>query len=237
MQYLYGYILMDYEDIVDYAVDYTGIDISYASALKYVNKRRNFVISKLQILNEDFFRDTKKTNLIAEQNEYNLPTSTSADGWYLSLKRVEIKYKSTDEYREVVPSDTLSTLKYDGADYISANQANPFYEIKDGSIFIYPTPSEAITDGLVIRNTQNLPDITVASTEWDFFGQRTELRTFVQLIADGLIADLYGKSRQYDDKAIAEQDFVNHLSLMIKTVSNRGNNIITDQMPDLSHLT
>lgn len=57
------------------------------------------------------------------------------------------------------------------------------------------------------------------------------------MIADGLVADLYGKSRQYDDKAIAEQDFSSAVLLMIKTASNRGNNVITDQMPDLSHLT
>lgn len=236
MLYLHGNYPMDYEDIVDYAIDYTGIDIEYAAALKYVQKRRNFVVSKLQMLNEDFFWDTKKTNLVANQNEYNLPTSTADDWGYLSLKRVEVKFKSTDNYREVVSSDELPTLSLDSADYVAVNGVKPFYEIKDGSIFLYPTPTEAVVDGLVIRNTQNLPDITVSSVENDFFGQRTELRTFVQVIADGVAADLYGKSRQYDDKNIAEQDFINHLNLMIKTVSNRWNNIITAQEPDLSHL-
>lgn len=227
---------MDYEDIVDYAVSYTWIDIDYNDALVYVKKRRNFVVSRLQMDNEDFFWDTKKANLGALQNEYTLPVSTPADWGYLSLKRVEVKYKSSDTYRRVDPGNALPTLSNASADYIGITQSNQFYEIKDGSMFLYPTPTEAVTDGLVIRVTENLPDITVASIENDFFGQRSELRNFVQVIADWLVADLYGKSRQYDDKAIAEQDFSSHLMLMMKTVSNRGNSIITAQEPDLSHL-
>lgn len=79
MLYLYGYHTMDYEDIVDYAIDYTGIDITYDKALKYVKKRRNSVVNRIQILNEDFWRDTSKTTLVVGQNEYNLPTSTAED--------------------------------------------------------------------------------------------------------------------------------------------------------------
>lgn len=87
----------------------------------------------------------------------------------MSLKRVEVKYKDSSEYREVISSDELPTLSKNSADYSAVNEAEPFYEIKDGSIFLYPTPTEAVVDGLVIRYTKNLPDITVASVEGDFF--------------------------------------------------------------------
>lgn len=50
------------------------------------------------------------------------------------------------------------------------------YQLKNGSIYIYPTPTEDITDGLKIEGFVNLPDVTVSSTEADIFGENTALR-------------------------------------------------------------
>lgn len=38
---------MDYQDIVDYATETTGLSISYDEALKYVRKRRNAIFNAI----------------------------------------------------------------------------------------------------------------------------------------------------------------------------------------------
>lgn len=38
----------NYENIVDYATAHTGVSITYADALKYVQKRRNEIIENIR---------------------------------------------------------------------------------------------------------------------------------------------------------------------------------------------
>jgi len=110
------------------------------------------------------------------------------------------------------------------------------YQLKNGSIYIYPTPTENIADGLMVEWFVNLPDVTVTSTEEDIFGENTELRNFTQVIAEGLCADLYKRSRQYDDKSIAEADYRQSLNEHMRTIANRGNSVVIQEDADLSSI-
>jgi hypothetical protein len=56
----------------------------------------------------------------------------------------------------------------------------------------------------------------------------------VQIVAEGVCADLYGRSRQYDDKAQAEAEYDKGIAKMIKAMGNRTKMVDLEVMPDLS---
>lgn len=223
----------NYENIVDYATAHTGVSITYADALKYVQKRRNEIVENIRAkLWENFFYKTYYTDIVSGTNQYDIPTSSSTDGRIINIKRIEVKEKSTNTYRTYIP---WNIREIESTDYLETE--SPYiYEIRNNSIFLYPTPTESITAWLFIEWEVNLPDITVSSVELDIFGWHTEMRQFIQLISDWLCADLYSSNRQYQDKAIAEQDFQISLSRMIRNISDRWNSIITQQEADLYQL-
>jgi len=223
---------MDYQDIVDYATEHTWIDITYAKALKYVQKRRNYILDCIRSkLWEKYFYQTYYTDIVAWQNEYTLPVSSSTSGNVLNVRRVEVKQKSTDIYRKYIVWDDRDLQS---TDYLE--KANTWiYELRWLSIFLYPTPLESVTQWMFIEWVINLSDITVSSIELDIFWWHTELRQYIQLIADWLCADLFASNRQYDDKQIAENDYQTNINNMIRSISNRGNSIISEWLPVLDH--
>lgn len=225
---------MDYQDIVDYAVDHTWVNITYDKCLKYAKKRRNQIVNIIKSkVDEYYFNDIYFTDLIAWQNEYTIPQSNATDWGVLLIERPEAKLKSTDDYRSLLKSQTKPWY---ATDYISDKEYNPFYQIRWGSIFIYPTPTENITNGLRIEAKTNLPDITTSSIEADMYGEHTELRDFIQLIADWVVVDLYASTRNYTDKQYAEAEYNTSIQEMIKTIWGRSNIVWYETQPDLSHL-
>lgn len=223
----------NYQDIVDYATEHTWVSITYAKALKYVQKRRNYIIESIRAkFWENFFYKTYYTNIVAGTNQYDIPTSSASDWRIINIKRVEVKLLWTDTYRAYIPWDIRDI---ESTDSLAVN-SQYLYEIRNNSIFLYPTPTESITDWLFIEWLVNLPDMSVSSIEEDIFGWHTEMRQFIQLIMDWLCADLYASNRQYNDKSIAEQDFLIDLSRAMRNLSDRGNSIINQEEPDLSIL-
>lgn len=87
------------------------------------------------------------------------------------------------------------------------NVSNAFYAVRDSSIILFPTPNESITGGLVMRAITTLKDIEESTIESEIFAGHSELRQYVQLVAEGLCVDLFGRARQYDDKAQAQQEY------------------------------
>lgn len=57
---------MNYTKAVDYAVNHTGLSITYDEALPYFNKRRNEIVNIIKDrVNKDFFFDIFSTDLVA----------------------------------------------------------------------------------------------------------------------------------------------------------------------------
>lgn len=224
---------MNYTKAIDYAVNHTWLSISYDDALLYFNKRRNEIVNIIKDrVNKDFFFDIFSTDLVSWQREYPLPQASDTDVGITNIERIEVKYRSSDEYREVKENRTLSKKSRDELANISINDGS--YIVRDSSLFLFPTPTENIVDWLIMYATNTLRDVTVSSTADDIFQWHSELREYVQLIADGVVIDLYAKARQYDDKNIAQQDYNDNIQKMIKALSNRTLEIAYSEMPDLS---
>ena len=223
----------NYQEVVDYSVEHTGVSITYAKALKYFNRRRNYIIDCIRSKTwEYFFHKTYYSNLVAGQNQYTLPTSSSTNWGILVVKRVEIKILWTDTYRNYIEWDTRSI---ESTDELEVN-SKYIYEIRNNSLFLYPTPTESITDWIFIEWVVNLPDCTESSIELDIYWWHTELRQYINLISLWLNADLYSSNRQYSDKQIAEQEFMEWIQKMMKNVWDRWNSVIHQEEPDLYDL-
>lgn len=71
------------------------------------------------------------------------------------------------------------------ADSISTGDA--FYEYREGSIFLYPTPTENVTNGLKVYAIKALIDLVAGSAETTVFPKHMELRQYHHLIALGAV--------------------------------------------------
>lgn len=100
------------------------------------------------------------TNLVQDQEEYVLPTD------FVILNRVEILYPNATDYVKANRVDDKQVeLGAFGNDEIPFGSSGaPLYRTFDRSIFIYPSPTAAVTNGLRI---EYLTDITALSASGD----------------------------------------------------------------------
>lgn len=115
---------------------------------------------------EDYFYDYFTTSLVANQNEYVLEEQSATNKGINKIISVGIKYATTDENYSVLRAYSGSSL-YNSEEYTQANQSNadPFYTVKDNSIFIYPTPTTSVPSGLRVHASINLIDLLSGGAE------------------------------------------------------------------------
>lgn len=106
---------------------------------------------------EDFFWEIFFTDLIDWQNEYNLPSNSNKllSLSYLPNSTTTVYRKLDTKYPYELPND----ISYYETSW------DEFYYIADGSIFIYPKPTDNITDWLKLYWIKNLNTISKTSTE------------------------------------------------------------------------
>ena len=108
----------------------------------------------------EFNGEMSTTNLVSGQEEYVLPSD------FVILNRVEILYPDATDY---VKANRIDDKQVDGSafgnDEIAFGSAgSPVYRTFGNSIFIYPSPTAAVTAGLRI---EYLTDITELSASGD----------------------------------------------------------------------
>lgn len=101
------------------------------------------------------------TSLVASQQDYSIPLSEKV----LQVKRVEITYDGSKWYK-AEPFDINERGLATDTTSISEDfdQTKPYYDIQYGSLFLYPIPSAAVTNGLKIWVTREVDEFTTADT-------------------------------------------------------------------------
>jgi len=105
-----------------------------------------FVTEIINSMDEwDFQADYATTNLVASQQEYILPTDI------LKIKKVEITYDGTTWYT-VNPKDINERTGTNDTTTIGEefDEGDPFFDLMDNSLFLYPIPTIAVTSGLKV---------------------------------------------------------------------------------------
>ena len=93
------------------------------------------------------------TSLVADQPDYALPLSEKV----ISIKRAEITYDGTT-WERLTPLDINEMSDATDTTTIGNNfeTDTPYYDFQYGSIFLYPIPSSAVTNGLKLWVTREI---------------------------------------------------------------------------------
>lgn len=117
------------------------------------------IFSRLSTKSKKHTRQTYKTSTVVWQSEYNIPKPAVADTGLKRVLNIQVKYSSDWEYKTCKIYDTSVAIDSEATD-----TNNPYCIQRDDSIFLYPAPTEAITDWLII-DWQYMPlDLTLATT-------------------------------------------------------------------------
>lgn len=202
----------------------TTSNVDATTILRYVNIAYHTVENEIcEKVNEDYFWDIFTTSTVADQNEYVLQANSSTVVGVKKVNRVEVKRKTADEYMEVLRADAIQNYKTSDA-RLQANASNPFYEFREGSIFLYPTPTESVTNWLKIYWVKSLIDLVAWSAETTIFPNHSELRQFHQIVALGAIPYVL-RHRNVDTSLVnnAQIQYENELYKMITVLNSKYN--------------
>lgn len=210
--------------------------LSDADLLPFLN---TFVYSRMQEavrkkVDGEYFTYTYTTNIVDDQDKYLLPQATTTVPWVLKVIEVAILETATSDYYTVIyEKGTKHVDKF--TDYEAVNATPPYYDKRNWYLYLYPTPTASITDGLKILASVTLPDLTTSSVEADIFPNHQEMRQFQDVIVAWLMAQIYWISWDTQLRQVATQEFEKAMQDMCWSLQ-KGQEPIYWEEPDLSHL-
>lgn len=202
----------------------TSNTVSYLNAdlLQDLNVRYKRACSAITGKVQDFFWTWWTTNTLTTQNEYGILQFTFSDTTtrdVVSIDWVSIKFKSDQDFYK------LSKWDFTGLDFDYANYTdwawNPFYFVRDSSIFIAPNPLENVTNGLKIYGNYRPLDLTLSDSA-------TEIKIpllHTDFLAYGVIADYWNEQLREDKAQSWEAMYNNWLMDMVNSLSIRDREI------------
>lgn len=224
---------MDVSVIISKSRIQTGTSVwqkSDALMLTDLNIVKDTIFSALWVVSKKYARQQyNPTTTVVGQSEYILPAPSAVDNGLKRLLRVDIKYNSSSDWKQCKVYDTNPTSE-DLSLYTDTNA--PICIQRDGSIMVYPAPTEAIANGIKI--------------EWSYIPKDMELNTTsdqIKLKPEDHKILLYGLNAwNFADKQLFDKEAVHQAKydLAMKTLISQWAGDIEDWyqevMPDLSEL-
>ena len=181
----------------------------------------------VQNVRENYFWNEFKVDSVINQSEYNISTAwmtwDSTPDVSVNLKKVNkvfIKYADTDTYYTRMDIVNPDLLEKDTAEYAaSQSKAKPFFYIQDRSIFLFPAPDVAVSQGIQMNAIYSPPEITLTSNE-----------TWLPLQKDkhyiyslGMEWQIYKSQGKLNEANNAKQIFEQELIKVMKYLKSRSN--------------
>ena len=205
-----------------------------AQALLTMNIRYADLVDLIvNYVKERFFWDIWETDTIIWQSEY-LAESLGVSPDDLDIKKIDwlyVRYKSTDQYMKKLTYRDEASLTMDKAYYEeNTSESDAFFYIADDSYFIYPTPSEAVTNWIKLEVIHAPADLTMDSVESDI-----ELeRQFHYIISLWLEIDIYKSQGKLNESSLAQQNYDREAQKMVSKLKDRYDEPIELIMPNLT---
>lgn len=136
-----------------------------ANALIFLNARYRTMIDGITGKVQDFFWTWGYGNLVANQSEYSFDSFTMQDATtrdVVSIDSISVKYKTANDPQKIEKID-FNALDDDLSNYANWG-GNPFYFVRDNSVFFYPAPTESVTSGLTVYGNYRPLDLTISSS-------------------------------------------------------------------------
>jgi len=210
--------------------------LSDADLLPFLNV---FVYSRMQEairkqVDGEYFTYTYTTNIVDDESKYLLPQADSTTPWVLKIIEVAILETATSDYYKVIYERGTKHVDW-FTDYEAENAVAPYYDKRNGYLYLYPTPTANITDWLKILASVTLPDLETTSAEEDIFPNHQQMRQFQDVIVLGLMAQIYGISWDTQLRQVSQQEFESAIQKMCWSLQKWQEPIYWED-PDLSHL-
>lgn len=143
--------------------------IQSAEITRWINDGKDVLVEKVAHMTRDFFTQEAKADLVANQAEYEIYSAAMTDKLFIT--DVYIKYSSSGDYQEA----TRASFREIKSELVDGSTTNPYwaYITKDISgknklhMFLDPTPSDNVTEGLQIFYAEYLPDLAESSDTLD----------------------------------------------------------------------
>ena len=136
---------------------YTDADL-YANLNMWYHDVVNEILKSMD--GWDFQGEYATTSMVASQQEYILPTDI------LKIKRIEVTYDGTNWYK-VNFTDINSRESTNDTTSIANNytEYNPSADLYDNSMFLYPIPTSASTNGIKVWYEKEATELSAATSE------------------------------------------------------------------------
>ena len=115
--------------------------ISDNDYLTYLNIIYKDIFSRLSVNSKKYTWQTYTTNVVAWQSEYIIPQPSDTQTWLKLILDCFYKHEWKDK-RIPIYDASINT------DYEINKNDQPYWVIRDWSIFLYPTPTTSISNGL-----------------------------------------------------------------------------------------
>lgn len=119
-----------------------GIEVDDGGLTVWINDAYMHVIDEIQKVNPDYFTKSASTDLVAEQQEYDLPED------YDRVTMVNVKYDGA--WQRALPFDAINSVPViSRSDSLQGfTRDKPYYYIVGDNIGFMPIPGETVTNGL-----------------------------------------------------------------------------------------
>lgn len=203
--------------------------LSNADLLPFLNV---FVYAKMQEairkqVDGEYFTYTYTTNLVINEDKYLLPQATTTVPWVMKIIEVAILEEATSEYYKVIYERGTKHVDW-FTDYEAVNATKPYYDKRNWYLYLYPTPTANITDGMKILASVTLPDLETTSIETDIFANHQQLRQFHDVLVAWLIVQIYWISWDTQMRQLATQEFETAIQKMCWSLQKGQEPIVWD---------
>ena len=181
----------------------TAWQIADADYLTYLNIIYKDIFSRLSVNSKKYTWQTYTTDVVAWQQEYIIPQPSDTQTW---LKLVlDCFYIHEWKDKRIPIYDASINIDYE----INKNK-EPYGVIRDGSIFLYPTPTENITAWLRLEGKYIPLDLTLTNTS-DEIKLAPEYHNILVKWLNSLV---FGEKQLFDKQQLMEQEYNQAISRM-----------------------
>jgi len=182
---------------------------------------------------EDFFNTTFTADTVIWQSGYDLQIADATTEWYKKVKRISVKYKSTDEYFTVLKEVAFNWLELSKEYYAeNTSPADAFYYLDWNQVMIFPEPSEEIVGWIRIETSVTAIDLVVGGAE----ALNKIPRQFHSILVQWTLQFQLQHLWKINEKNDAINEYQNLKNDMVTELSDRNSAPIMWLLPNLSHL-
>lgn len=215
-------------------------DLTPTNALPRFNRYMHKVEDKVaQFVMEDFFDEWISMNLIAHQNEYDLPVWDSDNPWIPWIPEVNKLLEVSIKYKDWTWSWKKATLMNQSLlnhplEWYKTNQpaSTPLFRFDNKKIRIYPEPTENVTDWLIIRYARTNVDVELSTEESDL----SLPRKYIPVILDGMSYQLHKTNKDVQVMEFYKKEWEQSLDEMLTDLWDRYIQPQPYRNPNLSNM-